>query len=1572
MDTQNFFPNFKPNQVLTNTQLNQLRQYLDDQTRLSRVRLTGTGIVCGLFGKPEGLNTVRIISGFGISSDGYIIEAGNATYTKYRNYVDPKTVEPDDDNEEPYPEYEPWRTKFLPYQQIQILELLSNEQLDAPDFVEIKDNQSQVLSPVIFKDKILVLYIEIVDDPLKSCIVTDCNNKGENVVFTVRALLINIEDLDEINPCTEKDALIYFPRLITYLQSTGKTLADIENSAELHSGYREITKLVANEIYSKVKASYNKYKTFLNLEPEFEQDINNLQVTLDNINGIGFNQYRFDFIRQLAKVYNEFADAMCPLIKDCVFDGYFPRHLMLRDFIEDEGELIDSGKHRHNFIPSPARNVIHEDLEKAQKLFARIMILSWNQNFGGADKLKITPGQNLNYNLGERAIPHFYKLNNIEKWWQPDGCCTLHPPLSYSKNLMRANISIGTALNPQENPLHLDQGQFGFYHIEGHLGKQLGSIIEKLNKIRNDFNLEFDIVGLSFDQLSGGAFFEGLESVKEVLDNIEALRKLLEQAINNGVSQNAEQIRTLMEQIAAAEENLLALNSDWVIQRKGVLAGCNISHLQADYLQLRSELICTYDKILNALGKVPNVSPPSGTDTCVNFDTLEDGKFFDGDEFPSGSEIFRENNIPVTMHDFFWTNGGVGYNWAKAQQAGPGFGEGIILWTNNVNIGFDFSQLETLPNKVSFYYKNDGGNENIQVNDGQRIITRIKNGEGEIAPNVNLQVTLINEADQVYMATLTGGVQTLQIGGQEFSIDQVCALYEEQGMPSISMKYVNLKKKSLETTIAGLEKKQKSIKTEAGRKTMDFRIETLNNEKKNLENISYISNSINFINRDILVHSNPLIVKGNTGEPEGARVFSPLAGGNNPMQDLAYSLYLGILDIKTKIKMLLEILPKDVRGFNYLLYSYIAKEIMEQLIRVRMIVNFLLDLLVSLSGTTAPLMRFIAGPIISMFVKNLSQLMDFLNAYQKIQYNCFPAELATIYFHLGHLLNVHVGNFKKFASKHSGMEHLAGVPKGGTFVIVSEKTTEKQLVRADFALFGKSNCCCEIDPSDICLPPMAVIDHHTFEVIQRPETGTYEPIAYNFDVLKNDLNLNNYGTPHNIILRETTSRMGANLTILLDDEGRKLIQYELESPQIGIDEFSYELKDDSDNCNLADIGKVIILIRQKSDAPAYTGEDIAVTHINQSVTIDVAMNDVANPQLLYSGYSLNTPSTTSKGNTVQVISIENSRQALKFYPNEGFQGRDSFIYTIAAGNISAKGLVTVLVIPCCDGNAAAPAGIIQGFVFEKTIQGLQGTLSGGNAELLQGGTLLQNTGINKGQFIFDNVPAATYEIRLSRNNPTTGEPTHETKTLTGISLNSGQSLTLETVELPELKRNAPKLNIPVFIGDFSVASENLGKVAGLEKTAAAKVVADIMTFRITPRIALLDEVKSANLVNDKKLLDKTIELVAGESRAQGKNTLRAFKNTAANLIKNFSAAGGDEQKAYRTLINVMTHTMLDEIALREISGVSADTGKQLTEIAAKLKEAGVSVKNLKGNWKSIELKNNLKINAVTEINKAFS
>ncbi len=46
--SQDTYPIFEVNQVLTNSHLNEVFGYLDEQERLTRANLIGIGIVCGL------------------------------------------------------------------------------------------------------------------------------------------------------------------------------------------------------------------------------------------------------------------------------------------------------------------------------------------------------------------------------------------------------------------------------------------------------------------------------------------------------------------------------------------------------------------------------------------------------------------------------------------------------------------------------------------------------------------------------------------------------------------------------------------------------------------------------------------------------------------------------------------------------------------------------------------------------------------------------------------------------------------------------------------------------------------------------------------------------------------------------------------------------------------------------------------------------------------------------------------------------------------------------------------------------------------------------------------------------------------------------------------------------------------------------------------------------------------------------------------------------------------------------------------------------------------------------------
>ncbi|MFI5171332.1 MAG: hypothetical protein ACHQFW_03025, partial [Chitinophagales bacterium] len=81
MNNSNFYPVFVADQVLTPGHLNEITTYLDDQDRLTRNKLIGIGIACGLELNCSG-SAISISKGVGVTSKGYLInyEGINATH----------------------------------------------------------------------------------------------------------------------------------------------------------------------------------------------------------------------------------------------------------------------------------------------------------------------------------------------------------------------------------------------------------------------------------------------------------------------------------------------------------------------------------------------------------------------------------------------------------------------------------------------------------------------------------------------------------------------------------------------------------------------------------------------------------------------------------------------------------------------------------------------------------------------------------------------------------------------------------------------------------------------------------------------------------------------------------------------------------------------------------------------------------------------------------------------------------------------------------------------------------------------------------------------------------------------------------------------------------------------------------------------------------------------------------------------------------------------------------------------------------------------------------------------------
>lgn len=172
-------------------------------------------------------------------------------------------------------------------------------------------------------------------------------------------------------------------------------------------------------------------------------------------------------------------------------------------------------------------------------------------------------------------------------------------------------------------------------------------------------------------------------------------------------------------------------------------------------------------------GSPTTTRSPAEGGTCVEFEA----PLAVGDEFGAsaghspGDVAFTEAGIPVAVVDFAWVPSGGTFNVAQVQSAPAGFGSGQVVFLNNINFEFDFTALGFTPGRVELAFLDQGGHENLAVNDDPSP----PHADEFTAMLGSVTVTVIVSASGAGTATFNGPVEPLLIGGQEFSLDHVCA-----------------------------------------------------------------------------------------------------------------------------------------------------------------------------------------------------------------------------------------------------------------------------------------------------------------------------------------------------------------------------------------------------------------------------------------------------------------------------------------------------------------------------------------------------------------------------------------------------------------------------------------------------------------------------------------------------------------------------------------------------------------------------------------------------------------------------
>jgi hypothetical protein len=580
---QEYFPNFEANQVLTNTHLNDLRNYLDEQTRLSRYKLSGIGVASGLtfdiqdykFSAAkvvaDAIKSLLILhNGFGISSEGYLIDfpgekmgdiaeeieklvnAMNgldaavppgkekscfSIYSHIRTYNDPS---PD----KYWFDGTPQESKQVPLEllltqeelEVEIREGLSNEvaggakKSAAEETVQKTKKEFKGKFPVFklnpddFKGKVLVLYLEIQDRSLRSCVGNDCDNKGVKRYLKVRPLLIPkkklsggptqaiIEDLhcDNVIQMVDEDdwvKTIKEPESLSvtrFIKGLGAPLNTIVKYDDIIKGYTNAMNGYPAELKAAIKEAKNIYGPFLGLTGYEMDKVENLLAGGTKPAASDTIEFCHDFLDDLSLAYNEFVSHAWELKRECCGCDYtFCKHLMLGETERGaEWNKTEYDHFRHYFRSTAISPDQDRRFKQAQMLWDRIllMVIGFEPKFRMVLKeieLKclqtFLPTREDEYPLGKGTIPDYYNnVKELSKVWDPYLSIRKKSDhvLSFSPD-QNANGRVQT-----EQPLDFSIDSYPGFKYRSFLGNRIEVVMPEVNECRIQKNLPHKVIPL--------------------------------------------------------------------------------------------------------------------------------------------------------------------------------------------------------------------------------------------------------------------------------------------------------------------------------------------------------------------------------------------------------------------------------------------------------------------------------------------------------------------------------------------------------------------------------------------------------------------------------------------------------------------------------------------------------------------------------------------------------------------------------------------------------------------------------------------------------------------------------------------------------------------------------------------------------------------------------------------------------------------------------------------------------------------------------------------------------------------
>jgi hypothetical protein len=537
------FTIFESNQVLTADQLNDLFKYLNVQSRTTRTRAIGVGIICGLeIGVLENKHLV-LSRGSAITTDGDLISLDfDQEFDQYQEFEDLNAR---------YPHFLLDTSERLP-----LFELRNSQLADSIPGLEL--DSLEATTGTAFKDYVGILYLEDYDNDTDLCTGMDCDNKGITAEKEVKVLLVHVNSVSTLlqsMPAMNKDYFsledIHVPRV--------KVSTGIDTLDELNASFNDALS-IKDEIKVKLSKAYQTCQALVEDLFDNTDPTTGWNTLLDQHFAPGASvttQYVYDFARDISTAYNELRESLFSDDMLCCPDvNLFPKHVLL-GLVRDASvknpivpvDVRDSSRpditgiassiaallhprlgmskniffnpgasikrfnrrhidlqYRHHFYESPILNNNDEVNQFTRFCFMRLHSMITNFRVPSTEEvgslnsgLKITPSYCEDAPLGERSIPFYYRPNPnlpLNLYWNftANNRKKENQLLSYHSN------TYSDPSSPSLNPLNFSILKYTFFRIEGHIGFKRADVEAALNQVVLENNLPINIQSVQVEK----------------------------------------------------------------------------------------------------------------------------------------------------------------------------------------------------------------------------------------------------------------------------------------------------------------------------------------------------------------------------------------------------------------------------------------------------------------------------------------------------------------------------------------------------------------------------------------------------------------------------------------------------------------------------------------------------------------------------------------------------------------------------------------------------------------------------------------------------------------------------------------------------------------------------------------------------------------------------------------------------------------------------------------------------------------------------------------------------------------